>query len=124
MKAYSVVGNKKKVTMQINASRLKVVGNNCIVRVTCNQGEVEVIGNDCFVEVADNYGNINLVGANGNVSIGKRWKGDKVNLVGPHHLEVAGKKKTVGYEAQLSPMSPFSKDLDDVIESIFTFVMR
>lgn len=123
MKVYSVVGNKKKVTMETNASRLKVIGNNCIVRVTNNQGDIEVIGNDCSVEVADNYGNINLVGANGNVIISKRWKGDKVQLIGHScRLMVEGKKKpTGGYEAQLSP---FSKDLDDVIESIFTFVMR
>ncbi|XP_028178707.1 uncharacterized protein LOC135088366 [Ostrinia nubilalis] len=123
MKVYSVVGNKKKVTMETNGSLLKVVGNNCIVRVSCNHGEIEVIGNDCSVEVRDNYGTIQLVGGNGIVTIVNRWDGDRVQLVGPtNHLTVAGKRKGVpSYEAQLSP---FSKNLDDVIESLFTFVMR
>lgn len=123
MKRYSIVGNKKKVTMEMNGSRLKIVGNNCIVRVASNQGEIEVIGNDCQIEVTENYGVINLVGGNGLVTIGRRLKGDKVQLVGPScHLTVDGKDKTApSYEAQLSP---FSKDLDDVIESIFSFVMR
>ncbi|KAG6457882.1 uncharacterized protein LOC115448460 [Manduca sexta] len=123
MKKYSIVGNKKKVTMETNGSLLKVVGNNCIVRVGVNQGDIEVIGNDCRVEVVNNYGVINLVGGNGTVNIDKRWRGDRVNLLGPScHLMVAGKEKSMpSYEAQLSP---FSKDLDDVIESIFTFVMR
>jgi poor Imd response upon knock-in len=122
MKKYSVIGNKKKVTMDANATVLKVVGNNCIVRVNCNQGDIEVIGNDCSIEVRDNYGTINLVGGNGIVTIVKRWRGDKVQMVGPCcHLTVAGKSKGESNEAQLSP---FSKDLDDVIESIFSFVMR
>lgn len=122
MKKYSVVGNKKKVTMEVNSTRLKVVGNNCIVRVGANHGDVEVVGNDCRVEITDNYGTINLVGGNGLVTIDKRWKGDSVQMMGPSsYLSVAGKKTTLSYEAQLSP---FSKDLDDVIESIFTFVMR
>ncbi|KAL0894471.1 hypothetical protein ABMA27_013066 [Loxostege sticticalis] len=123
MKVYSVVGNKKKVTMETNSSLLKVVGNNCIVRVSNNYGDIEVIGNDCSVEVRDNYGTIHLVGGNGIVTIVKRWKGDKVQLVGPTCLlTVAGqRKKMPSHEAQLSP---FSKDLDDVIESLFTFVMR
>ncbi|CAB3231436.1 unnamed protein product [Arctia plantaginis] len=123
MKKYSIVGNKKKVTMEFNPTQLKVVGNNCIIRVSVNQGEIEVIGNDCRVEVTDNYGVINLVGSNGSVSVTKRVKGDSVQMLGPNcHLTVAGKEKTTGgYEAQ---MSPFSKDLDDVINSIFTFVMR
>ncbi|OWR49762.1 hypothetical protein KGM_211832 [Danaus plexippus plexippus] len=123
MKVYSILGNKKKVTMESNPTRLKVVGNNCIVKVTKNLGEIEVIGNDCKVEVIDNMGNISVVGNGGNVMICKRWKGDKVSLVGPNcHLMVNGKDKTPPtYEAQLSP---FSKDLDDVIESIFSFVMR
>ncbi|KAM3962782.1 uncharacterized protein ACR2FA_003164 [Aphomia sociella] len=126
MKAYSVVGNKKKVTMDTNASQLKVVGNNCIIRVATNQGDIEVIGNDCTIEVADNYGSINLVGANCGVTINKRWKGDKVQLIGHScRLMVEGQKSPTGpCEAQLSPLSPFSKELDDVIESIFTFVMR
>ncbi|CAG9784652.1 unnamed protein product [Diatraea saccharalis] len=122
MKNYSVVGNKKKVTMETNATHLKVVGNNCIVRVNCNQGDIEVIGNDCSIEVRDNYGAVNLVGMNGIVTIVKRWHGDKVQMVGPCcHLTVAGRSKATTYEAQLSP---FSKNLDDVIESLFTFVMR
>lgn len=123
MKKYSIVGNKKKVTMEVNPTQLKVVGNNCIVRVSINQGEIEVIGNDCRIEVSENQGVINLVGGNGNVIVTKRVKGDSVQLLGPNcHLVVAGKEKsTGGYEAQLSP---FSKDLDDVINSIFTFVMR
>lgn len=123
MKKYSVLGNNKKVTMETNATRLKVVGNNCIVRVTTNRGDLEVIGNDCRVEVNDNYGVINLVGGNGVVSISKRWRGDKVQVVGHNcHTLVDGKEKPQQfYEAQLSP---FSKDLDDVIDSIFTFVMR
>ncbi|XP_041970529.1 uncharacterized protein LOC121726945 [Aricia agestis] len=123
MKKYSVLGNKKKVTMEVNSTLLKVIGNNCIIRVTVNQGEIEVVGNDCRVDVIDNYGSVNLVGSGGVVSIGKRWRGDKVSLVGPDcHVVVDGKeKKSASYEAQLSP---FSKDLDDVIESIFTFVMR
>ncbi|CAG5048421.1 unnamed protein product [Parnassius apollo] len=123
MKKYSVLGNKKKVTMEVNATRLKVVGNNCIVIVTTNQGDIEVVGNDCRVEVVNNYGVINLVGGNGLVTINKRWRGDKVQLVGPNcHVMVNGKDKTEpSYEPQLSP---FSKDLDDVIESIFSFVMR
>lgn len=123
MKKYSIVGNKKKVTMEVNPTQLKIVGNNCIVRVAVNQGEIEVIGNDCRIEVTDNHGVINLVGSNGMVIISKRWKGDRVQLLGTScHLMVAGKEKSTGnYEAQLSP---FSKDLDDVIESIFTFVMR
>lgn len=126
MKAYSVVGNKKKVTMETNASRLKVVGNNCIIRVATNQGDIEVIGNDCTIEVVNNYGAINLVGANGGVIINKRWNGDKVQLVGHRcRLVVDGQKKPTGpCDAQLSPLTPFSKELDDVIESIFTFVMR
>ncbi|XP_026738078.1 uncharacterized protein LOC113506446 [Trichoplusia ni] len=123
MKKYSIVGNKKKVTMEDNPTQLKIVGNNCIVRVTVNRGDIEVIGNDCRVEVTDNYGVINLVGGNGVVFVSKRWKGDRVSVLGSNcHLVVAGKEKSVGgYEAQLSP---FSKDLDNVIESIFTFVMR
>lgn len=122
MKLYSVVGNKKKVTMETNASRLKVVGNNCIVRVQSNHGEIEVIGNDCSIEVRENHGSINLVGGNGIVTIVRRTKGDKVQMVGPScHLTVAGQRKAASHEAQLSP---FSKDLDDVIESLFTFVMR
>lgn len=109
--------------MENNATLLKVVGNNCIIRVNINQGDIEVIGNDCRIEVVHNYGVINLVGGNGVVTITKRWRGDKVNLLGPScHLTVNGKEKKLNtYEAQLSP---FSKDLDDVIESIFTFVMR
>ncbi|XP_047544946.1 uncharacterized protein LOC125077158 [Vanessa atalanta] len=123
MKQYSVLGNKKKVTMEANPTSLKVVGNNCVVRVKINQGEIEVIGNDCRVEVVDNTGTVNLVGSGGKVIITKRWKGDKVSMVGPNcHLMVNGKDKTTPtYEAQLSP---FSKELDDVIESIFSFVMR
>lgn len=123
MKKYSVVGNKKKVTMENNSTLLKVVGNYCIVRVTVNHGDIEVVGNDCSIEVTENYGAINLVGGNGSVSITKRFRGDNVNMLGPCcHLTVAGKDKTApSYEAQLSP---FSKDLDDVIESLFTFVMR
>ncbi|VVC93210.1 unnamed protein product [Leptidea sinapis] len=123
MKKYSVLGNKKKVTMETNASRLKVVGNNCIVRVDTNQGDIEVIGNECRIEVKENCGTINLVGNGGVITIDRRWKGDNVSIVGPNcHLLVNGKEKsTPGYEAQLSP---FSRDLDDVIESIFTFVMR
>ncbi|XP_059059389.1 uncharacterized protein LOC131852691 [Achroia grisella] len=126
MKAYSVVGNKKKVTMDTNATRLKVVGNNCIIRVSINQGEIEVIGNDCTIEVADNYGAINLVGANGGVTIKRRRNGDKVQLVGHRcRLVVDGQRKSTGLcDAQMSPLTPFSKELDDVIESIFTFVMR
>ncbi|XP_035446234.1 uncharacterized protein LOC118273394 [Spodoptera frugiperda] len=122
MKKYSIVGNKKKVTMEVNPTQLKIVGNNCIVRVSVNHGEIEVIGNDCRIEVSDNHGVINMVGSGGTVIISKRWKGDRVQLVGTScHLFVAGKERSTGYEAQLSP---FSKDLDDVIESIFTFVMR
>ncbi|XP_072936819.1 uncharacterized protein pirk [Epargyreus clarus] len=123
MKKYSVLGNKKRVTMETNQTRLKVIGNNCIVRVTNNQGDIEVIGNDCRVEVKDNYGSINFVGSGGLVTVTKRWKGDRVTLVGPNcHLQVDGKEKPMpSYEAQLSP---FSKELDDVIDSIFTFVMR
>ncbi|XP_075991947.1 poor Imd response upon knock-in [Anticarsia gemmatalis] len=123
MKKYSILGNKKKVTMEVNPTVLKVVGNNCIVKVSINQGEIEVIGNDCRIEVTENHGVINLVGSNGNVTVVKRVKGDRVQIVGPNcRLTVAGKEKsTGGYEAQLSP---FSKDLDDVINSIFTFVMR
>ncbi|KAG7311783.1 hypothetical protein JYU34_002861 [Plutella xylostella] len=124
MKMYSVVGNKKKVTMTINVSKLKIVGNNCIVRVTSNQGDIEVIGNDCRVEVEDNYGSISLVGGNGLVTVCQRWRGDRVHVIGQtSHLIVDGKKTSNSYEAQLSP---FSKDLDDVIESIFSFgfVMR
>ncbi|CAH0726411.1 unnamed protein product, partial [Brenthis ino] len=123
MKTYSILGNKKKVTMEMNPTSLKVVGNNCVVRVTSNQGEIEVIGNDCRIDVINNYGSINLVGSGGAVTVTKRWKGDKVSLVGPNcHLMVDGKDNTTPtYEAQLSP---FSKDLDDVIESIFSFVMR
>nr|XP_034840824.1 uncharacterized protein LOC117996758 [Maniola hyperantus] len=123
MKKYSVVGNKKKVTMESNPTSLKVIGNNCIVRVTSNQGEIEVIGNDCKVDVIENLGTINLVGSGGIVTVHRRWRGDKVSIVGPNcHLMVDGKdKSTTTHEAQLSP---FSKDLDDVIESIFSFVMR
>ncbi|CAK1549632.1 unnamed protein product [Leptosia nina] len=123
MKIYSVIGNKKKVTMETNISRLKVVGNNCIIRVQNNQGDIEVIGNDCRVEIKYNYGTVNLVGNGGNIMIETRQKGDNVSIVGPNcHLVVGGKEKRLSnYEAQLSP---FSKDLDDVIESIFTFVMR
>lgn len=121
MKVYSVVGNKKKVTMENNASRLKVVGNNCIVRVQINSGEIEVIGNDCTIEVRQNFGSINLVGGNGIVTIVKRMVGDNVHMVGPNHLTVAGERKKMSGEGQLSP---FSKDLDDVIESLFSFVMR
>lgn len=123
MKKYSILGNKKKVTMEINPTTLKVVGNNCVIIVSSNTGEIEVIGNDCRVEVIDNYGIVNLVGSGGIVTITKRWKGDKVSILGPNcHLMVEGKDKTTpSYEAQLSP---FSKDLDDVIESIFSFVMR
>lgn len=123
MKKYSIVGNKKKVTMETNQTTLKVVGNNCIVIVNGNQGEIEVIGNDCKVDVTDNFGTINLVGSGGMVTVHRRWKGDKVSMVGPNcHLMVDGKDKTTTtHEAQLSP---FSKDLDDVIESIFSFVMR
>ncbi|XP_049872293.1 uncharacterized protein LOC126371120 [Pectinophora gossypiella] len=122
MKKYSIIGNKKKVTMELNQSRLRIVGNACIVRVAYNHGEIEVVGNDCRVEVTDNYGVINLTGGSGLVTISKRWKGDRVQLCGPScHLMVDGKDKSDTYEAQLSP---FSKDLDDVIESIFSFVMR
>lgn len=123
MKKYSILGNKKKVTMETNPTSLKVVGNNCVVRVKINQGEIEVIGNDCQIEVGDNCGTISLVGSGGRVTITKRWKGDNVSTVGPNcHLMVDGKDRTVPtYEAQLSP---FSTDLDDVIESIFSFVMR
>uniref|UniRef100_A0A2A4JX36 Uncharacterized protein n=1 Tax=Heliothis virescens TaxID=7102 RepID=A0A2A4JX36_HELVI len=123
MKKYSILGNKKKVTMEVNPTQLKIVGNNCIIRVAVNHGDIEVVGNDCRIEVTDNHGVINVVGNNGMVIISKRWKGDRVQLLGAGcHLVVAGKEKsTGGYEAQLSP---FSKDLDDVIESIFTFVMR
>ncbi|CAF4871351.1 unnamed protein product [Pieris macdunnoughi] len=123
MKKYSVLGNKKKVTMEVNVARLKVVGNNCIIRVHSNQGDVEVIGNDCRVEIKENYGNVNLVGSGSTITIERRLKGDNVSIVGPNcHLLVDGKEKRLSnYEAQLSP---FSKDLDDVIESIFTFVMR
>ncbi|KOB67252.1 putative poor imd response upon knock-in [Operophtera brumata] len=124
MKMYSVVGNKKKVTMESNPTKLKVVGNHCIIRVATNQGDIEVIGNDCRVEVTDNYGTVNFVGGNGFVNIGKRWKGDKVHMMGPcNYLAVAGKKTSQSFEAQ-AQLSPFSKDLDDVIESFFTFVMR
>lgn len=123
MKKYSIVGNKKKVTMEVNPTQLKIVGNHCIVRVAVNNGEIEVIGNDCRIEVTENHGVINLVGSNGMVIISKRVKADRVSLLGTNcHLMVAGKEKSTGnYEAQLSP---FSKDLDDVIESIFSFVMR
>lgn len=123
MKKYSVLGNKKKVTMEVNTSKLKIVGNNCIVLVSVNQGDIEVIGNDCRVEVANNYGVVNMVGSGGLITISKRWKGDRIQIVGPScHLLVDGKDKSApSYEAQLSP---FSKDLDDVIESIFSFVMR
>lgn len=109
--------------METNSTLLKVVGNNCIVYVRTNYGDIEVVGNDCRVEVTENHGVINLVGGNGFVNISKRWKGDNVQLLGPNcSLTVAGKLKSApSYEAQLSP---FSKDLDDVIESIFTFVMR
>lgn len=112
--------------MEVNAARLKVVGNNCIIRVQRNQGDVEVIGNECRVEIKENYGNINLVGNGGTITIERRLKGDNISIVGPNcHLLVDGKEKRLSnyanYEAQLSP---FSKDLDDVIESIFTFVMR
>ncbi|CAH2227701.1 uncharacterized protein LOC120637188 [Pararge aegeria] len=123
MKKYSIVGNKKKVTMENNPTSLKVIGNNCIVRVTGNQGEIEVIGNDCKIDVTDNFGTINLVGSGGIVTVHRRWTGDNVSMVGPNcHLMVDGKdKSSAPHEAQLSP---FSKDLDDVIESIFSFVMR
>ncbi|XP_038207061.1 uncharacterized protein LOC119828844 [Zerene cesonia] len=123
MKKYSVLGNKKKVTMETNVSRLKVVGNNCIIRVQCNQGDVEVIGNDCRLEIKENYGTVNLVGSGGVITIERRSTGDNVTIVGPNcQLLVDGKEKRLSsYEPQLSP---FSKDLDDVIESIFTFVMR
>ncbi|KAI5639636.1 hypothetical protein NE865_07883 [Phthorimaea operculella] len=107
MKKYSVIGNKKKVTMEQNYTRLKVVGNGCIVRVTSNHGDIEVIGNDCRVEVVDNYGTINLVGGNGIITIKKRWKGDNVQICGPGcHLMVDGKDKSAPtYEAQLSPLA-------------------
>lgn len=123
MKKYSVVGNKKKVTMPVNCGHLKIVGNNCVVRVSCNQGSIEVIGNDSRVEVVENYGTINLVGSNGHVNISRRVKGDKVQIIGNRgHLVVEGKeKRPQSFDAQLSP---FTKDLDDVIENIFTFVMR
>ncbi|XP_026328748.1 uncharacterized protein LOC113236784 [Hyposmocoma kahamanoa] len=123
MKTYTVVGNKKKVTMEVNGGRLKIVGNSCVVRVSNNQGNIEVIGNDSRVEVADNYGAINLVGNNGLVTVDKRWKGDSVQIIGSHgHIIVKGKeKRPQSFESQLSP---FSKELDDVIESIFTFVIR
>lgn len=123
MKTYTVVGNKKKATMEVNCGRLKIVGNNCVVRVSSNQGQIEVIGNDSRIEVADNYGAINYVGNNGLVTIDKRWKGDSVQIIGSHsHIVVKGKeKRPQSFEAQLSP---FSKELDDVIESIFTYVMR
>lgn len=122
MKKYSVVGNKKKVTMETNSTRLKVIGNNCIIKVAVNHGEIEVVGNDCTIEVTNNYGSVNLVGGNGAVKINKRFKGDTIQMMGPsNYMTVAGKKSSQSYEAQLSP---FSKDLDDVIDSIFTFVMR
>lgn len=123
MKTYTVVGNKKKVTMEINGGCLKIVGNNCVVRVSSNQGNIEVIGNDSRVEVADNYGSINLVGSNGLVTVDKRWRGDSVQIIGNRgHIIVKGKeKRPQSFETQLSP---FSKELDDVIDGIFTFVIR
>lgn len=109
--------------MEVNDDRLKIVGNNCVVRVSSNQGNIEVIGNDSRVEVGSNYGVINLVGSNGLVIIDKRWRGDSVQIIGSHsQIVVKGKeKRPQSFESQLSP---FSKELDDVIESIFTFVIR
>lgn len=125
MKVYSIVGNKKKVTMETNATRLKVVGNNCVIIVKYNHGHIEVIGNDCKVDVVENYGTINLVGGNGLVTISKRFKNDDVQMLGHScHLLVDGKEKSAFDAAFTSQLSPFSKNLDDVIESIFTFVMR
>lgn len=123
MKTYTVVGNKKKVTMGVNGDRLKIVGNGCVVRVSSNQGKIEVIGNDSRIEVADNYGDINLVGNNGLVTVDKRWKGDSLQIIGSRsHIVIKGtEKRPQSFESQLSP---FSKELDDVIESIFTYVIR
>ncbi|XP_061706859.1 uncharacterized protein LOC133517562 [Cydia pomonella] len=124
MKQYSIVGNKKKVTMETNATRLKVVGNGCVIIVKSNQGHIEVIGNDCKIDVVDNYGTINLVGASGLVTVSKRYKNDDIQLIGAScHLLVDGKEKAT-FEPFSAQLSPFSKNLDDVIESIFTFVMR
>lgn len=119
MKKYTVVGDSKKVTLPVNDTKLKVVGNKCVVRVTKSYGEIEMIGNDCRLEVEDNYGAIHVVGYNCVVSVKRRWKGDRVQLIGQRtQLLVDGKKKVSGYESQLSP---FSKDLDDMIDSIFNF---
>lgn len=108
--------------MADNVSQLKIVGNNCRVLVNNNQGEIEVIGNNCRIEVSENYGSINLVGANGVVTVNRRNKDDRVQMLGHrNNLIVDGRTTRNSYEAQLSP---FSKNLDSVIEDLFTFVMR
>lgn len=119
MKKYTVVGNNKKVTLPVNSTKLKVVGSNCIVRVVKNDGEIEIVGNDCRLELEENHGCVNVVGCNCTININKRLKGDKVQIIGQFtQLIVDGKKERNSMDTQLSP---FSKDLDDVLDSIFNF---